>query len=723
MLQLLRYLKKFSGAALLVLALLAVQAACDLALPEYTSRIVDVGIQQGGVESAVPEVIRAETLADLVLFMDAEAAQAVSGSFEALEHSGYPTDAPLLALKADADAEALRRPFARAWTLASFLGGESEEYASMREQLTGSRGEMLSMIRMLPDAARKPLLERMNQMLEALPEAMVIQSGIARVTAEYEAIGVPSRQTSYIVRAGLRMMGIVLLAALATVSVSFLSSRIAAGLGRELRKRVFERVLSFGHAEMDRFSTASLITRTTNDIQQVQQMMVMLLRILIYAPIMAVGGVIKVLQTNTSMAWIIAVGVAAVLILIGTLFKVAMPRFKKLQTLIDRINLVAREALTGMQVIRAFSTQDHEKKRFEKANQDLTGTALFVNRAMVLMMPAMMLIMNGLAVLIIWNGAYGIDSGTLQVGEMMAFIQYAMQIIMSFLMISMLSIMLPRALVALGRVQEVLHCEPALHDPAQPLAFPVQAHGVVRFEDVSFQYPGSEEPVLQHISFEAKPGQTTAFIGSTGSGKSTLVNLVPRFYDVSSGKVTIDGVDVRAVGQQALRARIGYVPQKGVLFSGDIASNIAFGEREIDDADIRAAAETAQAADFIEEKPQQYQDPIAQGGGNVSGGQKQRLSIARALAGKPDILIFDDSFSALDFRTDASLRAALKQHTGQATVLLVAQRVSTLMNAEQIIVLDQGRIVGIGTHRELLETCPVYRDIAQTQLSREELEA
>ena len=521
--------------------------------------------------------------------------------------------------------------------------------------------------------------------------------------------------------AGLRMLLMVLLSAAASISVGFFSSRIAAGMGQHLRKRTFSRVMSYGSQEMGKFSTASLITRCTNDIQQIQQMVVMLLRVLVFSPIMAIGGIFKAMNANASMTWVIGVGVACVIIVIGTLMIIAFPKFKKMQTLVDRINLVTRETLTGMQVIRAFSTQQRERERFAEANGAVTRNSLFVNRAMSLMFPMMMFLMNGVMMLIIWVGSHAISDGAMQVGEMMAFMQYAMNIIMSFLMISMLSVMLPRALVSVGRIQEVLDTEPALRDPASPKAFPPTAKGVVTFSNVTFRYPNSEEPVLHDISFTAQPGQTTAFIGSTGSGKSTIVNLIPRFFDVSEGSITIDGVDVREVAQHDLRSRIGFVPQKAVLFSGNIDSNIRFGDRDISDSDVREAAEIAQAAEFIEKKPDGYHDQITQGGDNVSGGQRQRLAIARALSGKPDVLIFDDSFSALDFKTDAALRRALAERTSKAAVLIVAQRVSTIMNAQQIIVLDEGRMVGKGTHKELLRTCPVYKDIAETQLSAEEL--
>ena len=502
-----------------------------------------------------------------------------------------------------------------------------------------------------------------------------------------------------------------------------MASRVGAATGRDLRGRVFRKVVGFSNNEFDHFSTASLITRSTNDIQQIQLIIVMLLRIVLYAPILAIGGVIQVFQTNVSMSWIIGLAVVLIGLVILLLFLVAMPKFRIMQSLVDRVNLVMREILTGLPVIRAFSTQKHEEERFDRANRDLTRTNLFVNRAMTFMMPVMMLIMNGVSVLIMWNGAHGIDNGQMQVGDMMAFIQYTMQIIMGFLMLCMLSIMLPRAAVAADRVEEVLASRTAIKDPDRAEHFSENEKGVLRFDHVSFRYPGADENVLEDITFTAKPGETTAIIGSTGSGKSTLVNLVPRFYDVTAGSITLDGADIRNVSQHELREKLGYVPQKGVLFSGDIASNIMFGNPDGGEAEMVEASRIAQAEEFIEGKKDRYQSPIAQGGSNVSGGQKQRLSIARAIAKHPEVFIFDDSFSALDFKTDVTLRKALRQKTKESTVLIVAQRISTIMNAEQIIVLDDGRIAGVGTHRELLENCEVYRQIAASQLSEAELHA
>ena len=531
-----------------------------------------------------------------------------------------------------------------------------------------------------------------------------------------------SIQINYLIVTGGKMVGLAFLGMAASILVGFLASRVGAATGRDLRSRVFHKVVGFSNNEFDHFSTASLITRSTNDIQQIQLLTVMLLRIVLYAPILAIGGIIQVFQTNVSMSWIIALAVILIALVILVLFVVAMPKFKILQNLVDKLNLVTREILTGLSVIRAFSTQKHEEERFDQANRDLTRTNLFVNRAMTFMMPVMMLVMNGISVLIMWNGAHGISEGQMQVGDMMAFIQYTMQIIMGFLMLCMLSIMLPRAAVAADRVEEVLSSQTVIHDPEHPASFDSRKKGVLTFSHVSFRYPGADENVLHDITFTAEPGKTTAIIGSTGSGKSTLVNLIPRFYDVTEGSITLDGADIRRVSQHELRERLGFVPQKGVLFSGDIASNILFGNPHGSEAEMKEAAEIAQAAEFIEEKPEGYKSPIAQGGSNVSGGQKQRLSIARAIAKHPEVFIFDDSFSALDFKTDVTLRKALRRKTKDSTVLIVAQRISTILNADQIIVLDEGKIAGMGTHQELLESCEVYRQIAASQLSESELE-
>ena len=552
---------------------------------------------------------------------------------------------------------------------------------------------------------------------------MITQAAVSYVQAEYEALGedIDELQMKYIGEAGLKMILMALLIMAASISVVFLSAKVAASLGHDIRGDIYRKVIGFSSNEYNKFSTASLITRSTNDVQQVQMTMAMMFRIVLYAPIIGIGGVLRVLETDSSMTWILGVGVVLILVIIGLLFSIAMPRFTKLQTLIDRLNLVTREILTGIPVIRAFSREKHEEDRFEDANKVLTKTNLFVNRCMTFMMPSMMLIMNGISVLIVYNGSYAVDAGNMQVGDMMAFIQYAMQIIMAFLMITAMSIMLPRANVAAMRIVEILETENSLKEPEAPVHPSEEIKGTVEFDHVSFAYPDAGENVLTDISFKAEKGQTLAVIGSTGSGKSSLINLIPRFYDVIQGCVKVDGVDVRSMSQKELRDRLGYVPQKGVLFSGTIDSNIRYGKTDISEEQVKKAVMVAQAQDFIEEKPHGYESPVAQGGTNVSGGQKQRLSIARAVAKDPEIFIFDDSFSALDFKTDKALRKALKEHTKNATTIIVAQRISTILNADQILVLDDGKMAGLGTHRELMKNCEVYRQIAMSQLSEEEL--
>ena len=744
MLKLVKYLKSSIGPILLVVALLVVQAMCDLALPEYTSRIVNVGIQQGGIENAVPQVIRQSEMEHLFLFMSESDQARVLEHYEELERSAlseneytslvkkYPVlaDEPLYRLKkVDAQTvEELDGLLSRPMLIAAGLASDSEEMAAIREGMmanipASADMSIFDLLAQMPAEQRAQFLEQVSGMMNQLPESMISQGAVLYVKAEYKAIGMntDSIQTNYVLLSGLKMLSLALASMLATILVGFLASRVAASLGRELRGRIFRKVVSFSNVEFDRFSTASLITRSTNDIQQIQMLFVMLLRIVFYAPILGIGGVLKVLNTNTSMAWIIAVAVMAILTLVLVLFAVAMPKFKIMQKLVDKLNLVTREILTGLPVIRAFSTQKHEEKRFDDANQDLTRTSLFVNRVMTFMMPVMMLIMNGISILIVWTGSHGVDTGAMQVGDLMAFIQYTMQIIMSFLMISMISIMLPRASVSAERIQEVLETDPMIREPEQAQSFDQSRKGVLEFRNVSFHYPNAEGDVIHHVTFTARPGQTTAIIGSTGSGKSTLVNLIPRFYDVTEGEILLDGVDIRQVSQHDLRARIGYVPQKGVLFSGTIASNLKYGRPDMADGEMEQAARIAQAEDFITAKPDGYEAEIAQGGTNVSGGQKQRLSIARAIAVNPEVYIFDDSFSALDYKTDVTLRKALQQVTAESTVIIVAQRISTILHAEQIIVLDEGNVAGIGTHQELMESCEVYQQIALSQLSKEEL--
>ncbi len=743
MLKLFRYLKKSIPSVVLVILLLVVQAVSDLSLPSYTSDIVNIGIQQGGIDTTAPEVIRQSEMEKLLLFLNPEDQQTVMDSYRPDEELSdkeikrlrkqYPAaaDMPVYVrreLKEDALAE-LETIMSGPLLVVGGFQSDNEEMQAVKEQMLagmpgGGADDLFTVLAQMPEEQKAQMVSAVQEQLAAMPESILEQSAIPFVKAEYVALGADanSLQTQYILKTGGIMLLIALLSAAAAITTGFLASRLAASLGRELRGRVFRKVVSFSNTEFDRYSTASLITRSTNDIQQIQMLLVMLLRVVFYAPIMGVGGVLKVLNTNTSMAWIIALAVGLLMILVLVLFATVMPRFKLMQKLVDRLNLVTREILTGLPVIRAFSTQKYEEERFDKANCDLTRTNLFVNRVMTCMMPAMMLIMNGIAVLIVWTGAHGVENGAMQVGDMMAFIQYTMQIIMAFLMISMVSVMLPRASVSAQRIEEVLQTKSVIEDPKESKPFDETKKGVVQYRHVSFRYPGAEENVLEDIDFTALPGQTTAFIGSTGSGKSTLINLLPRFYDVTEGEILVDGVDVREVTQHDLRARLGYVPQKGVLFSGTIASNLKYGHDEIGDEAMVEAAQIAQATEFINAKPDGYKAEIAQGGTNVSGGQKQRLSIARAIAARPEILIFDDSFSALDYKTDSALRKALHEEVGGSTVLIVAQRISTILHADQIIVLDEGRIVGKGTHEELLKTCEVYQQIAMSQLSKEELE-
>ena len=690
MLGLMKYLKKSAGWIVVIVALLFLQAYCDLALPDYTSRIVNVGIQQQGIEDGVPEKMRPATMEGLLSVSEEADRETLSDAYT-LEEDLYILKDTVKGTKR----EELNDAVCQAILLLS-------QYAS---QLGAGEGTLPA------------------QGISQLPDSMIQQAAAAFVRAEYEAIGedVDRIQMQYILKAGAEMLLMALLIMAASISVTFLSSRVAAALGHDLRNGVYRKVMGFSSGEYNKFSTASLITRSTNDVQQVQMTMAMMFRIVLYAPILGIGGVIRVLRTDSSMTWILGLGVGLILAVILMLFLIAMPKFTMLQTLIDRLNLVTREILTGIPVIRAFSREKHEEERFEEANERLTRTNLFVNRCMTFMMPTMMLIMNGISVLIIYNGAYAVDEGSMQVGNVMAFIQYAMQIIMSFLMITAMSIMLPRANVAAVRIGEILNTEETIRDPEHPRSPQPGAEGTVEFDHVSFAYPGAGENVLTDITFKIAKGQQAAIIGSTGSGKSTLINLIPRFYDVTGGAVRVDGVDVREMSQRELRDKLGYVPQKGVLFSGTIASNISYGKEDLNKEEIERAAKIAQAEDFIKEKKKGYDAPIAQGGTNVSGGQKQRLSIARAIAKDPEILIFDDSFSALDFKTDSALRKAIRENTKETTTIIVAQRISTILNADLILVLDDGKAAGIGTHKELMKNCEVYRQIAMSQLSEEEL--
>ena len=735
--KLFKYVGLYWRTVLLIFIVLFVQAYCDLSLPSYTSDIVNVGIQQNGIDETIPQVIAEEDMQKVLLFVtDTEEKQTVEESYEKDENS-YDKKALVLKESVQNKKESqkdLSQILGIPMLLTEGFSSDNETIRQMEEQmkeqllaaqpqLNIENLDMFQILQMMPAEQVQMLVKEMQKQMSDMPDMIVEQAAVSYVKTAYLNLGmdVDRIQIQYILITGGKMIALAFLGMMASVLGGFLASKAAAATGRDLRSKVFRKVVGFSNNEFDHFSTASLITRSTNDIQQIQLLMVMLLRVVLYAPIMAIGGIYKVFHTNVSMSWIIGLAVILIGMVVLTLFAVAMPKFKVMQKLVDRLNLVTREILTGLPVIRAFSTEKHEEERFDVANRDLTKTNLFVNRAMTFMMPVMMVIMNGISVLIVWVGANGINDGQMQVGDMMAFIQYTMQIIMSFLMICMVSIMLPRAAVAAERVDEVLTSKTLIHDLEQPKKIPEKADGVLKFDHVSFRYPGASEDVLHDITFEAKPGETTAIIGSTGSGKSTLVNLIPRFYDVTEGAITLDGMDIREIAQHELREKLGYVPQKGVLFSGTIASNIMFGNADGTEEEMKAAAETAQAAEFIETKRKQYESSIAQGGTNVSGGQKQRLSIARAIAKHPDIFIFDDSFSALDYKTDVALRRALKKQTADSTVLIVAQRISTILHAEQIIVLDDGEVAGIGTHQELLANCEVYRQIAESQLSEEEL--
>ena len=732
-----KQLARHWAACLAVVALLFVQAYCDLSLPDYTSRIVDTGIQQGGIESPLPETVRQSTLDALSLLMSEEDADALQNAY-----GYYLQDNGVLKLRSDlTDAErtaleeAVTTPdivlyMAAAQNANAPAGDEAEAMTATpaAEDLDAVCAQFAALAQM-PGFSREMIQQQLASAMEQVDEttlsSMASQATLL-VSLEYEAQGVSHDvQMAYLFRVGGQMLALTLLMVVVAVLVGLIASRVSASIGRELRRETFSSVIHFSNAEIENFSTASLITRTTNDIQQVQFTCVILLRMVAYAPILGIGGVMHVTQGNTGLAWIIVLDVAALLLLITVLMSVAMPRFKIMQTLVDKLNLVSREILTGVMPVRAFSRESFEEKRFDAASRELMGTQLFTNRAMVAMMPFMTLIMNGTSLLIVWFGGKAMDAGNMQVGEMIAFITYTMQIVMSFLMLAMVAVMLPRAGVAADRIDEVCRTKASIHDPdaatAKPALEKKDWDGVVRFEDVSFRFPGADSDALEHISFTANPGETTAIIGSTGCGKSSLLNLIPRFYDVTGGRVTIDGIDVREMPQEQLHSLLGYVPQKGILFSGTIESNLKFGGAQITDAGMKKAASIAQATEFIDAKPEGYASPIAQGGSNVSGGQKQRLSIARAIAKDPKIYLFDDSFSALDYKTDVTLRRALKEETDNATVIIVAQRISTVLHANQILVLDDGRLVGKGTHAQLMATCPEYQEIARSQLSQKEL--
>jgi len=740
MFKLAKYLKPFVALVFGAIILLFVQAMCDLSLPDYMSDIVNKGIQQGGIENAVPKAIRVSQMNKLTIFMDEKDKDKALSDYTLVDKSSsdydkylkdYPTleKEPVYVLKDVSKSEITKmnpimgKAFLAVTGVDKMKASAKDGVIDFNGKKVPANGDLFAIISKLPAEQRLKMTEDMNKKFTTMGDSMIVQAAAASVKAEYSALGmkIDKLQSNYILKAGFFMLLISLFSAVCTIIVGLLASRTAAGVARNLRKDVFTRVENFSNTEFDKFSTASLITRTTNDITQIQTVIVIAIRMIIYAPIIGIGGVIKAINRSASMSWIIALAVVVLLGLIGTVFVVAIPKFKMIQKFIDRLNLVTRENLSGMMVIRAFNTQRFEEGRFDKANKDLTSTNLFVNRVMVVMFPAMMLIMNGITLLIVWVGAHQIAESSMQVGDMMAFMQYAMQILFAFIMMSFMFILIPRASVSAQRIAEVLDTKPTILDPKVPKHFGKEVKGEVEFKNVSFRYPGAEEDVLKDISFKALAGQTTAFIGSTGAGKTTLVNLLPRFYDISGGEIRIDGVDIREITQHELREQVGYIPQKGSLFQGTIESNLKYADENATEEEIKKAAEIAQAMEFINEKPEGFNSEISQGGTNVSGGQKQRLSIARALVKKPPIYIFDDSFSALDFKTDSALRKALKEQITSSTLLIVAQRISTIRHAEQIVVLDEGRIVGIGTHEELMKNCGTYQEIALSQLSKEEL--
>ena len=748
MLKILKNLKESLISVIIIVILLCLQAGTDLALPDYTSKIVNIGIQQGGIQNVSPEAIRKEQMENLLLFStdDEKILNCYTliskKEMEDKEYEKYLKQYPELEnqdiyvlnnLKKEQKEELdtlIAKPLMIIYSISNeetakeikknILQNTPKAQQSILEQ-----ADLLTIIKNMPEETRNNILEESSKMIDEKFGNMTEQVAIQATKQEYAQIGMDldKIQNDYILFTGMQMLGIALISMIAAIIIMYLSSRVAAKLGQNLRNKVFKKVLGFSIEEFKAFSTASLISRSTNDIQQIQNLIAMLFRVVVYAPIVGIGGFIRVLNnSHTSMAWIIGLAILCILGIILTLFIIAMPKFKKLQELVDRLNLVAREILTGLPVIRAFNTEKKEEKRFEDANKILMKTNIFVNKAMSLMMPALMFVMNSVALLIIWVGGHNVANGNIQVGDMMAFIQYTMQIVISFLVISMISIMIPRAQVSANRINEILEKEPRIKDNENTKKFDNSKKGLVEFKNVSFRYPDADAEILTDINFTAEPGKTTAIIGSTGSGKSTIVNLIPRFYDVTGGELLIDGVNIKDVPQHELRKRIGFVPQKGLLFSGTIESNIKYGNPKMSDKQMKEAAEIAQATEFIEAKPEKYKSEIAQGGTNVSGGQKQRLSIARAIAIDPEIFVFDDSFSALDLKTDSKLRAALAEKTKNKTVIIVAQRVSTILNADQIVVLEEGKIVGIGKHQELMKNCDTYSQIALSQLSKEELE-
>ena len=749
MLKVLKNLKKSFWSVVVIILLLIVQAQADLNLPDFTSRIVNEGIQFGGIEKAVPQIISKQDLENILIFSEDDdkitenytlVGESPSKEQEKVlkKYLGKDFGIELESIYVLNDIDSSKED-----ELAKLMAGPLMEFATVTSEDTAAQIKtammskvpeeqkavlenmsILDIIKSMPEEQRKSVLEQFTKQVDEMQDSIKEQAAITEIKNLYKDLGVDTDklQNNYILVTGLQMLGVALISMLSAITIMLLSARVAAKLGKTLREKVFKKVLSFSTGELNRFSTASLITRSTNDVQQIQMLISILFRVVVYAPIIGIGGFIKVLtNSDSSMAWIIGVAILAVLFIVVTLFIIAMPKFRKLQELTDKLNLVSREILSGLQVIRAFNTEKKEEKRFDGANKDLMKTNVFVNRTMSIMMPALMLIMNGITVLIVWVGGHNVDQGIMQVGDLMAFIQYTMQIVMAFLMISMISIMLPRASVSANRINEVLETEASIKDKKETKKFDPSKKGLVEFKNVSFRYPDADTELLEDINFTAEPGKTTAIIGSTGSGKSTIVNLIPRFYDVTGGELRIDGVNVKDVSQKDLRDIVGFVPQKGLLFSGTIESNIKYSDDSMSDERMYKAAEIAQATEFIETKEKKYQDPISQGGGNVSGGQRQRISIARALAKDPEIFVFDDSFSALDLKTDAALREALSEITHDKTVIIVAQRISTILNAEQIIVLEEGKVVGIGTHEELIKNNETYRQIALSQLSEEEL--
>ena len=749
MLKVLKNLKNSLGAVILIVILLCIQAAADLALPDYTSKIVNNGIQSGGIESSVPDIISKENMDTMLMLTDKD--EEILNNYTLVDNDlnhheekivhkylgkDYNVESEEIYVLNDLDEE-------QRANLENVIAGPILEMTSITNEETANKikEQMLAnvpetqraylenmtlteILSQMPEEQKEQVLKEATKQIDEMNDQIKQQAAISSVKEVYKNLGVDTDklQNDYILMSGLQMLGVALVSMISAVSIMFLSSRVAARLGKTLRDKVFNKVMKFSNAELTEFSTASLITRSTNDVQQIQQLIAILFRVVVYAPIIGIGGFVKVLtSSDSSMAWIIGVAILAILFVVATLFAIAMPKFRKLQDLIDKLNEVSREILTGIPVIRAFNTEKKEEARFDKANKVLMKTNVFVNRAMSMMMPLLMLIMNCISILIVWVGGHNVNDGVMQVGDMMAFIQYTMQIVMAFLMISMISIMLPRAAVSARRINEVIEKEPSIKDKKETKKFNPNKKGLVEFKNVSFRYPDADTEILEDINFTAEPGKTTAIIGSTGSGKSTVVNLIPRFYDVTGGELCIDGVNVKDVSQKDLRDIIGFVPQKGVLFSGTIESNIKYSDDNMSDEQMKMAAEIAQATEFIEGKEKKYQDPIAQGGGNVSGGQKQRLSIARAIAKDPEIFVFDDSFSALDFKTDSKLREALATKTENKTVIIVAQRISTILNADKIIVLEEGKMVGIGRHEELMKNNETYRQIALSQLSEEEL--